>query len=523
MSIIPSIPEGGSFSLGGIADQQVSGTSSTESTQPILSSGQSTISVADKKTIDDILAMLPKPWLDAVTSLNLWNNLDLMLGIAAIAKSGRSASETIGITENAIVLAALDNWLKSEETNAARVKELIKKDPENPLVIALQNFIIQNSTPTSAIAPQPSTPTSVANTQKSDSQHSTDIVTSTQFLKSSPLFLSALKSVDPDLVTKAYHIAEQELVLTLLDKWVEQEAQAADKMRQIDREYFIQNKPVYQGMMQDYIASIKNGDQDLSQPMISILLSGMMSGVSAVATVNIDPVTHAISFKAIDNALPVGQQPLGNLITSIAKDMPADFSVSMPQLVTEMTQIAAAVMIAAAYWSIPGAISLATIDPPKDEKMVAQKSAFSFAVTIAQFVNRPDFDAFVTSRLKGVVKDLSEPQYKIFTTALKIVMLSCALAAVEKTMMGDITGADFIALLEGKIPLADGDVRITLIKMIQDQLAHLPEPLQKELLSLLSSYLSYKPKLESLYDPTRIFLMMWNPRFLREAPLQHSA
>jgi hypothetical protein len=323
-------------------------------------------------------------------------------------------------------------------------------------------------------------------------------------------------------------------------------------------------------MLQDYMTSIRNGEQALSQPVLSIIMAGMLAGAAATTTAMIDPTTNKLHFNTPNNTstanatqpvdplakaathaspippvaplgtetisniasatnsqaigvLPVGQQPMADFLNSISKTMQTDFNTVIPQLGLEMVHIASAVMIAAAYWSIPGAITLTSGDAVKDDKTLSKRSAESFAMTVALLVNRPDFNLFVQSRMTQYVSKLNEAQFKLFSVALKVIMLACALAALEKSIMGRCSGEDFLKLLGGKIPLADGDFRISIIQMMHEQLSNLPPHLRAELLESFAGYLDYGPKLEQLYDPTYIFLKMWNPRLLREAPLQHSA
>lgn len=496
---IGSIGDIGPFGLGGSNDIQ--GTTSAEDTG--IPTGASTVSKADKKAAEELLAMLPKPWIDAVLSLNLWNNLDLSLGLvgAADGKGGNVFNQM----EAAIVLAIADSWIKSEAASAEALRQDIIKQDSNGMNMVLQTIIKEGI----------------------DSATINSSFQSLQFLKNSPILLSMIKSLDPDTVAKAYTTAEAAIVTNLLNNWIAQEAQLAALQRAKDRDTYINNRNISLNMLKGYIEDVQANKQQLSQPMISVLMAGMMAGSFVFANMTIDPTTHAIAFNtAKDSVLPVGQTPIADLFNSVSSSMPADTITHLPQLALEMTQLMSMVVLSAAYWSIPGAVSLLTAETEKNENAITKQAAFSFAMTMVQFVLRPDFDAFFQGRMLQNIdlKSMNPMYYAAFTAALKVVMLTCALAALHKALTGTaLTGADFLAIMGGTIPLGEGDFRSTIIKLIQEQLASIPEKMRQQLLFSLASYLNTNPRFESLYDPTKAFLRMWNPRFSREASLQHSA
>jgi hypothetical protein len=106
-------------------------------------------------------------------------------------------------------------------------------------------------------------------------------------------------------------------------------------------------------------------------------------------------------------------------------------------------------------------------------------------------------------------------------------LLVNALAALDKMSTGGVVirGADICGLLnidsssKQAIQLDEGDFRLTLVKLLQEQFQQLAQEEREHLFSLLIHYFDTNPKLETMIDPTKAFLAFSNPHFFRKVAL----
>ena len=169
----------------------------------------------DQQAIEDILAMLPQPWIDMLTSTSVWNNLDLTMGLVSIADNKRTTDGAVNAQEAAIIFAALNAWSKDLEAQAQlnqiqAIKDVIGKDPSNPLVVAIESYILAHALQTGTSNTETTHTKENASKQSVDGTTTVpattpsqtlptlqpaDVATTAQFFKDSPLLISPLSSV----------------------------------------------------------------------------------------------------------------------------------------------------------------------------------------------------------------------------------------------------------------------------------------------------------------------------------------
>jgi hypothetical protein len=100
-------------------------------------------------------------------------------------------------------------------------------------------------------------------------------------------------------------------------------------------------------------------------------------------------------------------------------------------------------------------------------------------------------------------------------------LLINALGALDKALMQSVVirADDIEGLLSGKVALEEGDFRSTLIKLINEQLNSISPKEQKLLLGAIYKYFDKNPNLDTLLDPTKAFLTLFDPTFLNRARL----
>lgn len=447
---------------------------------------KTTLKQSDQGAIDDIIAMLPKSWLDPIVALNLLHTMSTRFGIDSI--SSRDAASEMSTSQGAILLSALDSWSKSQQADGELIAKDQKKRDTNPILTALQSYIVHEGEG-STVNP----------------------LQSLQFLRSSPILTSALQTVDSSTFLKAYHLAEAQIIVAILDKWSEQQALLAAQYRErVRREELYQTSP-HTMLVQEYMQDVKNGKQELSQPVFSLVAASVMGGAAVQIPVLIDPITHTVIIDASkDSILPVGS----NVFTGFSERL------GVPAVAAELAQIAANATFAAAYWAVPGTLSLIPGEGIETTDVTSKAAIQSYAITIAQFTLQPEFEAFIKSRILKHVDIEKVPAERIesFIALTKIMLLSNALASLDKMSTGGIVirAQDFMDLINGKIKLDDGDSRLALVKLINEQLGILSPTDKDSLKGLLATYFDTNPDLEVLTDPSKAFLAISDPTLSRQ-------
>jgi len=194
-------------------------------------------------------------------------------------------------------------------------------------------------------------------------------------------------------------------------------------------------------------------------------------------------------------------------------------------MAVSLAQVMQNVQITAAYWAIPFGLSLVSQDVQEPAKALTESSVRSYALTLEKFVMADSFRNFVATVLarSGVGgTQITNEQIDRYVTDLRIMLLSNALAAVDKMTTGGVIfrGADFRDFIEGKITVEKEDVRYSLFMNIRTLLGQLPEGEREAMITQLVDYYNTNPPVSTLIDPTKAFLSLIHPRFAESVASQ---
>lgn len=445
----------------------------------------STIKPSDKQKTEELASMLPKTWIDLILASTLWQNMDANLGLGGIANNSRK--DCIGVTEGSILLTVLQNWVNNvEQENVENQKEA-----DDPLLIALRNYLHKGP----------------------GEMVTVDSFELLRVLRSSPLLLSALRTMDQNMLAKVYALAEQKLIISLLDMWGKAAEKNAEMRKQSSIRHDILQHELNMRILQDYVKDVANKEQALSQTVVSILVSGMFQDQAVQVPMKIDMQTGAVTLDlAKESLMPVGNSVVSDLINSFSQVFPEALKASLSAVSRDIAHIMASTTSTAAYMSIPGAVTLAAAETHVEGSYIPKSAARAYAQTIAEFILDPHFDAFVMSRILKHVDLKTVPKEKLseFVTTMKATLLANALAALDKIHTGGavIRGADIRDLLNGTTKVEEGDFRYTLVKLINEQLNLLPERTKESVRSSMIRYFDTNPDLSTMLDPAEAFLAL---------------
>lgn len=445
----------------------------------------STIKPSDKQKTEELASMLPKTWIDLILASTLWQNMDTNLGLGGIATNSRK--DCIGVTEGSIILTVLQNWI----TNVEQVNVENQEDANDPLLTALRNYL--NKGP--------------------GGQITADSFELLHILRSSPLLLSALRTMDQNVLAKVYDLAEQKLIISLLDMWVTAAEKNAEVRRQSSIKHDILQHELNMRIVQDYVKDVANKEQVLSQAVISILVSGMFQDATVQVPMKIDAQSGTVTLDlARESVMPVGNTVVSELINSFSQVFPEALKAGLSAVSRDIAHIMASTTSTAAYMSIPGAVTLAAAETHLEGSYIPKSAARAYAQTIAEFILDPHFDTFVMSRILKNVDLKAVPKEKLseFVITMKATLLANALAALDKIQTGGaiIRGIDIKDLLNGNIKVEEGDFRHALVKLVNEQLNLLPERTRDSVLASMTRYFDTNPDLSTMLDPAEAFLAL---------------
>lgn len=153
----------------------------------------SSLSPTDKKLLEELVAMLPPPWIPPLLITQIFSNPEEAIG--ALSRLPNPDPETVakffGVIESSIVLSAVVTWLQNESANAqsSRDKAGAAARSDNPIERALRAFI-QNASVQLAYAgtkgTKPKTDTGAPTTTK-ETEHPVAPAVSTTKQASPPL------------------------------------------------------------------------------------------------------------------------------------------------------------------------------------------------------------------------------------------------------------------------------------------------------------------------------------------------
>ncbi len=316
-------------------------------------------------------------------------------------------------------------------------------------------------------------------------------------------------------------LAQQDAILNMLKKWVEQTHQKGETDLVDARKDYERKQAVQIEIVRDYIADISSGKQHLDQSTLSIVLAGIISGAAVQIPMIINQTTGVATLDlARDSLMPLGGASLTNTIQSLGAGLPVSIQSG---LTLDLTQVMANTSAACAYWNMAAIASSGVATANASD--VSATATKAYARTLVEFVMQPNFDAFVKSRILRHIDLATTPPEKLqaFTASMKTLLLASALAALDKAETGGviIRGADMKALLEGTVqpPLAEGDMRLVLVKLIHEQLNLLPPETQNKLKTSMLAYFDTNPNMQALTDPAQSLIALFNPQFTNQTAL----
>ncbi len=433
------------------------------------------VSQSKKVRDEDILALMPPP--PMLNLVNIQLNSPSFSNEFGIERA--SLQSNIGLTESAVVLAAATSWAKAQMAESDLVKEIVASQEKNPLATTLSQYISQSQfVGLDALALQ-------------------------QMFRQTPVVSSMLHGIDPTLALKAYQVAEQQIVLTMLDKWIDMEAQRAAQMRiQIKNDDIISQEITHR-LLKDYVQDISTKREDISQPVLSVLVSAVVLGVTGASTIQV----------------ATGVQGAASSIMNVVDEAMSMVPALIDPIKTELALLTTGLLATAAAWATPVAMTLysktSNLSPGESDRILNRDSARSFAITLATFLTNPAIDKLFLSRLEKASESglISKDAVDRFLACLKISLLIHALALLYKTEHGGITAPELQLYL--KNPEARNDeISSLLVKLITEQEVQLDPATREDFINrLVSRYDSSDSKTaESLIEPIKAFLSMWSPQ-----------
>ncbi len=495
------------------------------------------LSPTDKRTIEDMATTLPYPGLPPQLITEIFTNPEVSIGV--IERLGSESNEEafikeLGTSEQALVLDALITWLKSEQhisqsiakatssqnsdsttetANNATKTTVVTNIPTgvvgasvaggvggkiaagatgtNPLNLALQNFIEKGTAFTNGPLD----------------------LSSLQFLKSNAISLAGLQIADPTLLSKAYEIASQQLLISLLPE-INTPVTGSEQARS-------------NVIQHELVDSIRKALQDSAIPLNMQTFLVLWTAMS-LPTIKEQISTEQVTNKPVEATIEgmksaTGTLPSSPIVASVLASFPALFAEqNSPTVLTLVDQLGMLSYIysqMAPYWSGPAAVSLMTQKGVELSDQAKTESAVrAFAIALGALLNDPTFDKILAFLISTKLANLSQEQLKTFIAAMKVSILMNALVALNIVLMRKLQGqfrADELAklilgpTLEEKTEI--DDLQSGLIKAIQVELENIPKEKREKLIySLLSTY-SNDTDVNALIDPTKQFLNLIDP------------
>jgi len=435
------------------------------------------ISKSERKRIEDILALMPPP-----PMINFATFHEISLHFPEhfrIGHTGSVGSElgSFGLVESSILLGAAGAWAGAQVMGGLLATELMQSEQQNPLQAAIEHY-----TNNSGLYPL-------------------DIRGALNALRSLPFTFALLHSVDADVVSKGFSLAEQQIVLSILDKWVEAVAQRAETQKVELKKLDLQHQQLLAQLLRNYIDKTQEKQEAMAQPTLSILFCAMAFGPMLV------PVVHTL--------LP-GLAGVAGVTSAVIGSVP-------PVLQAELTAIASGVIPTVNAWATPIAMALTTKPGGGTTEELGFFSAKAYALTLASFVTGQEFDNLLTSRLDQAVAAglIDQAQADKLRITIKTALLLTAMATLYNAETGGLTAQELRGIIDGTIELEEGNFLGVLAKLVNEQLNQLPPEEREALLNELLSPYDHDVSLGEFTDPIATFVRLWDPTFLQKMNLEN--
>lgn len=425
------------------------------------------ISKSDQERARDIFALMPPP---PMMSIAMFQTIALHFpdhfSISRLSSTG-NGWQSFGTTETAITLAAAFEWAKSQHLNSDLVKMLLTGVQKNPLEIALLQFVSQSSI------------------------GAVDIMQSQLLLRNIPVLTAVIRTAEPSLVLRAFTLAQEQLVLSMLDKWLEQEAELAKLQKESDllREMDLQR--IAMKILQAFVEKTTLSHAPISQPILSMLIGSLLT-----SNVSIKAGSLASPFIAAFSGATISPPFLENVPNS---------------LIAELGSLSLGLISATTTWATPMAMALCSATGSYGQQ-AAYDISKSYAMTLCSFLMDPSLEAFVFSRLeeakgRGLI---DESKMNLLMAAFRDSLLINALALLYKAETGGVTGKELLAIIDGTMQIPEDNFLHTLAVLIKDSLKTLPKEEAMTLLKDLLTRYDEQLQIESLVEPTTSFTSLWD-------------
>lgn len=436
----------------------------------------STLARSDQERIRDLSQiLLPPPTMTPPQLLDVYLSLVSRLDV----DKAKTALSSMSCFESAIITAAVHEWATSQTALSEIARQEAIKKARNPLVFLIEKYV--SSKPQGAL--------------------------STLELKNKLVQLANLPTildgVPTDLLLKAYSLAEQQIVLTLLDKWIETETHNAEEQRKELKQKALHSEEIKEQLFRIELLKTLQKEamkEPLSQPLFSIITFGCAFSTSSLTE----------SDGSFSSTSPLQMNELLD---------PLHFPEVMLQ---EASIFSRGIAMTALTWAAPAAASLLKVgSKPIDPKYLSTVSARAYCFSLEKVLYDPAMTAFLQTRMKVLAEQsfCDQTVSKQLCGAFRALLLLQATVALYKSEMGGVTALEIQSLLQGTLSMPSDSLLSTMGKLINLELTNLSEAQKNRLVFPALERIVDHEATSSLHEPTHYFLSLWNPKYSREVAL----
>ncbi len=433
------------------------------------------LSVSEKERIEQLLLsgslVIPPPQINIALFQNIALNFQDFFNIGLVTSVGGLGA--FGVVESAITLAALGSWAKSKDYSESDLVQALRSgNTVNPFEAVLKEYIEHGKIV------------------------GVDALTMQMLLRQLAALQAALKTVPSDTVLKAFLLAQQQLVIALLQKWSDSLSELAELQKEAMKKQDLQNAEKMRQILSSYIQKALVEQEGVKQPSLSVLFGALFIDAAMMTT-----IATLIPISAIGGA------------AALPGSVAATLSV-----------LSAGILASTLMWSAPIAMSITTHPPGISDPQVQKDAASAFALTMASMVNNPQFDELLHTSLSQAVArgEITQSKGETISATFKASLLLVGMALLYKSNMGGVSGKELRAVITGEITVGPNDFLGVLAKLINEQLAKIdPKDRDKVLDDLVAPY-DESLSIEQLVSPLSCFIAGWNPRCIRESSLANA-
>ena len=411
--------------------------------------------------------IIPPPQINIATYQTLALNFADHFSIGLVDSAASLAG--FGVVEGAITLAAFGAWARAQIAENDLSRAFLAQRNKNPLEVGLTEYI--NHAQMSSV----------------------DALTLQLLIRQMIALQSLLKTVSPDIVLKAFLLAQQQLIIAFLQKWSEAQQQLAELQRENMIKLDIQNAEKMRQLLAQYVKTALINQEEIKQPILSILFGSLFLDASITITMaSLLPIFSSTSVTGIP-----------------------------PTLADDLNILASGLIASTLMWASPIAISITVKPLGQSDTQVLRDAAKAFSLTLASLINNPEFDKLLTATVQQAVAKglISQSKAETISATFKASLLIIGMALLYKSNLGGVSGKELRAILTGEIVVGENDFLGVLAKLINEQLNKVDAVDREKLLDELLSPYDQSPSLESLLSPLCCFISGWNPQCIQASIL----